>query len=82
MFLNCIHKVKSRGIIWKKNNTAEVREIVKARPVWMDVVYSLQGARFAELSADQVDKIAETRTSENTNQQTKWAIHIMRGEVY
>ena len=37
--------------------------------------------RFADLSAEEVDKLAEARTSKNTNVQTKWGVKIFRGEI-
>ena len=37
--------------------------------------------RFADLSAEDVDKLAEARTSKNTNVQTKWGVKIFRGKI-
>ena len=67
MFSNCVHKEKSRGII-KKDNTAEVREIVKARPVWMDVVYSLH--RWRDLQSCQLIKSTKSQRQEPLRIQT------------
>ena len=37
--------------------------------------------RFADLSAEEVDKVAEARTRKNTNLQTKWGVKIFRGKI-
>ena len=37
--------------------------------------------RFAELSSADVDTLISGRTSENTNEQTRWALKIFRGKT-
>ena len=37
------------------------------------------GSRFANLTDDQVDSIADNRTSQNTKRQTQWAVNILKG---
>ena len=37
--------------------------------------------RFADLSAEEVDKLAKARTSKNTNVPTKWGVKIFRGKI-
>ena len=37
-------------------------------------------ARFLTLTAEDVDDLASSRTSTNTNEQTKWGLKLFRGE--
>ena len=37
-------------------------------------------SRFPTLTADDVDELASSWTSKNTNKQTKWGIKLIRGE--
>ena len=40
-----------------------------------------QSTRFADLTEEEVDRLAEARTSKNTNIQTKWGVKIMTGNL-